>query len=257
LRAQVTMNQSSSANLVEIFSSIQGEGLLVGFRQIFIRFYGCNLSCKYCDTVSPVRPDFCLLETTPGKRDFINAANPVSIERVVNALREWHTKWPGIHHSISITGGEPLLNSALLSEWLPELRKYLPIYLETNGTLHSALSQVIQHIDIISMDIKLPSASGIEAQWDHHREFLKISSASNTFVKIVINASTEWPELEKACKLVAMQNPEIPLILQPETGNNMTVDIQPYQLLELQSLSSNYLSTVRVIPQTHKFIGQL
>ena len=38
------------APIVEIFSSIQGEGLLVGRRQIFVRFAGCNLDCNYCDT---------------------------------------------------------------------------------------------------------------------------------------------------------------------------------------------------------------
>ena len=35
----------------EIFSSIQGEGPVVGYKQLFIRFCGCNLNCNYCDTV--------------------------------------------------------------------------------------------------------------------------------------------------------------------------------------------------------------
>ena len=34
----------------EIFSSIQGEGLYIGSKQLFIRFCGCNLKCNYCDT---------------------------------------------------------------------------------------------------------------------------------------------------------------------------------------------------------------
>ena len=38
------------APIIEIFSSIQGEGLLIGERQIFVRFAGCNLDCTYCDT---------------------------------------------------------------------------------------------------------------------------------------------------------------------------------------------------------------
>ena len=53
------------ANLIEIFSSVQGEGKYVGCRQIFIRSAECNLNCAYCDT-NFKRAAFCNVETFAG-----------------------------------------------------------------------------------------------------------------------------------------------------------------------------------------------
>ena len=57
--------------------------------------------------------------------------------------------------------------------------------METNGTLVKQLAQVIDEIDIISMDMKLPSDIG-KAYWQEHEEFLKLASKKDVYVKIVI-----------------------------------------------------------------------
>jgi organic radical activating enzyme len=246
-----------TAHLIELFSSIQGEGLLVGLRQIFIRFHGCNLRCAYCDTEITQAPSFCRIETTPGRRDFIEAANPVFLDRLVSLLGNWARGWPGIHHSISITGGEPLLNLQILMEWLPELRKYLPIYLETNGVLHEALSCLINILDYISMDIKLPSTSGCTDLWECHKDFLQIAAQKSVFVKIVTSDATEVWEIERALKTVATVSREIPVILQPVTLSDGSIGISPFRMLEFQEIACNFVTEVRIIPQTHKFTGQI
>ena len=243
------------AELLEMFSSIQGEGLLVGLRQVFLRFYGCNLECAYCDTNFTSAPPFFKIESTPGRRDFLESPNPVALELIISHLEAWDRGWPGIHHSLSITGGEPLLNDELLLEWLPELRKFFPIFLETNGVLHAALSRLIGLLDHISMDIKIPSTSGCLDQWDLHREFLRIASQKDVFVKVVISDETEEWEIERACMVVSHIDPQITVILQPVTLENSRVGISYLKMLEFQEISYRYLKNVRIIPQTHKFIG--
>lgn len=229
----------------------------MGLRQIFLRFHDCNLECIYCDTARNSSPEYCMVEGTPGRRDFIRLKNPIAIERVVALLDRWLAGWPAIHHSISLTGGEPLMQYEALRDWLPGLRERLPIYLETNGMLHKTLSGLIDLIDYISMDIKLPSTSGHPELWEHHLEFLRIAVRKNVFVKTVVSDATESWEIVRACEIIASVSRDVPLILQPVTLKNGTVGISPIRTLEFQEIAYGYLSEVRIIPQTHKFLGQL
>jgi organic radical activating enzyme len=246
------------ANMVEVFSSTQGEGLQVGLRQVFLRFAGCNLNCTFCDTpgMSEV-PTHCLLEKTPGRRDFQQVSNPVACGQVVRLIQNWQHGWPGVHHSISVTGGEPLLHAAHLKEWLPELRALLPIYLETNGTLPAALEPLLPYLDYIGMDFKLPSASGCPGLWEEHRRFLQLASQKEVYVKLVVDQSTEEWEIQRSCDIICEVDRNIPLILQPLTRPDGGIAISALRCLEFQELAGSRVNEVRVIPQTHKFLGVL
>jgi len=258
LPVQPILNNPSSDHLVEIFSSIQGEGPYVGFRQIFIRFHGCSLDCTYCDSVDTREtkpPENCSVEERPGKGKFLLYPNPLSCDQVVKTISEWICCCPGAHHSISITGGEPLLHVETLTKWLPVLKSYLPIYLETNGIHYDELSKCIDSVDFISMDIKLPSTSGQQDLWDKHRIFLKISSSRRVFVKAVVSDSTQIWEILNTCDLILSENRSIPLILQPKMSTSGTICISPHNLLTFQEKASLLLNDVRIIPQTHRFLG--
>lgn len=247
----------AAAPLVECFSSIQGEGVLVGLRQAFLRLSGCNLDCSFCDTPGMTQaPEGCLCELTPGRRDFFTVANPVGCDRVVSLIESWTLGLPGIHHSVSVTGGEPLLHGAYLLELLPELGRLLPIHLETNGTLPEALDPLVPHLAYIGMDIKLPSASGCRELWREHQAFLELASQKSVYVKVVVDQSTEDWEIERSCALIAAVDPAIPLILQPMTLPDGAISLSPLRTLEFQEMACA-LREVRVIPQTHKFMGQL
>ncbi|MBC8121790.1 MAG: 7-carboxy-7-deazaguanine synthase QueE, partial [Gemmatimonadaceae bacterium] len=104
--------------LVEIFSAIQGEGPLVGERQLFVRTGGCDLSCSWCDSphTHQVTGNW-QAEQTPGSRDFLALHNPVTAAELLAWLERLAR--PHLHHSISLTGGEPLLHTEFLRAWLP------------------------------------------------------------------------------------------------------------------------------------------
>jgi len=248
---------SDSLPVCEIFSSIQGEGYLAGRRQIFIRLTECNLDCSYCDTDFSVKT-YCQAESAPGSTEFEPIRQPVTLQTLLGLLANWTADMPGAHHSVSFTGGEPLLSADILALWFPAIRRILPIHLETNGTLHAALAQVVDHLDFISMDMKLPSTAGLSEQlWDMHRLFLHTASTTDVSVKIVVGDRTPAGEILHVCDLISKVNSSIPLFLQPMTLPGGECGISARHLLQLQAQAAQQLPDVRVIPQMHRLMGVL
>lgn len=247
---------SEPLQISEIFSSIQGEGYLAGRRQVFIRLVECNLGCRYCDTVHEGGAA-CRVETLPGSGSFDHLPQPLPLSRVLDIIGHWLGALPGAHHSISLTGGEPLLSADALAAWLPGLRGLLPIHLETNGTLHQALQQVIGQCDYISMDMKLPSTAGCgDGLWEAHRLFLRSAAARNVSVKVVVGEETEVGEIRRVCEIINSVERSIPLFLQPLSLAG-GAGIGAAQILRLQETAAALLPDVRVIPQMHRLLGVL
>lgn len=256
------LRAAPTARLVEVFSAIQGEGLNVGTRQIFIRFGFCDLRCHFCDSAHTwIAPQTCQIERSPGLRDFETHPNPVSLASLLDWVKRQNQ--PGLHDSVSLTGGEPLLHTSFLTQFLPQVRQQtgLPIYLETGGHRPDQLLMILPYLDSVGMDLKLPSVSG-ETLWPAHRKFLSHCRAAqvNVFVKIIVSSRTNIDELVQAAQLVAAVSPEVPVFLQPVTPLDSARSPSapsPEQVLAWQALMKHSLKQVRVIPQTHKLIGQL
>ena len=248
-------------NAVEIFSGIQGEGAHVGERQIFLRLAGCNRDCAYCDQPEArTIPLQAMIEIAPGGREFMALPNPLRAETVARAIRMLDDA--RLHRALAVTGGEPLLQAGFLGALLPAVRESgLPVLLETNGTRPDALAALLPRVDIVSMDLKLKSATGRSMPVSLHERFLRTAAAADVelVVKAVVVKTTTLREIRRAAKLVASVAPDAPLVLQPVTPVRKRGGPRPPSpewMLRLQEIAATVLRDVRVIPQTHKMTGQ-
>ena len=157
-------------------------------------------------------------------------------------------------HSVSLTGGEPLMQKDFLKAFLPFLKKNgLKTFLETNGTLPEELGEVIDQVDIVAMDFKLPTSNSGRDFWSEHDEFLRVSRAKEVFIKAVISQKTGIADIMNMVNIIEQQDPTIPLFLQPnffEMDERLTS-----RCGEFLDYCRMYLADVRVLPQVHKFMN--
>ena len=176
----------------EVFFSFQGEGIHVGRLQLFIRFAGCSLGCRYCDSV-PAR-------THPTEFSIEGGAvsNPVAAKDLFNRVRGLIEGVKGLH-AISITGGEPLEQPAFL-ESLLRLRPSwgVPVYLETNGLHPDAAESIFPLVDIISLDIKLPSLCAEDDFLALYDKTLPAAAGRELFCKVVVADGMDRIEFGRA-----------------------------------------------------------
>lgn len=228
----------NKAKILEVFQSIQGEGLYAGVKQVFIRFFECNMHCVWCDTPHSIG------DTSQKYEEYTTE----QLSQVVDQYRRGC-------HSLSLTGGEPLIQADFIKSFLGMHEKTaLKIYLETNGTLPDELEKIIDEVDIIAMDMKMPSSTKQKEFWSEHEASLDIAlqSDSELFVKIVVSADTEQKDLNMATTVLATKSKRIPLIIQPNTfdlKNGVAAKCQ-----EFQDYALRYLDDVRVIPQMHHYL---
>jgi len=243
-----------TARLVEIFSSIQGEGLRVGEKQTFVRFQGCALRCCWCDTPEnfSAKPQY-RVEEEVWTGNWTYHPNPVSPEK----LRDWLYFFK--NKTVSLTGGEPLQQVEFLREWLPSLNGDFHIFLETNGVLPQALEQILPWIHTVSMDFKLESSARTGQFVRIHEEFLRIArKAPELYVKLVLTEETRDEELQEALESIRKIDLSLPIILQPVSPtSSFKQHLSLTKLAHFEKLSSKIIPQLRVIPQTHKILGVL
>jgi 7-carboxy-7-deazaguanine synthase len=243
-----------NARVHEIFASIQGEGPWIGQRHIFIRFLGCYIKCRYCDTPASVRIEpenkdqkYCVVQKSIHLQDHELVPNPLSTTQLSELCSRLIIPGQSMP-TLALTGGEPLLHRTFLAEWLPTLHREFRIYLETSGIHPGAMEVIRDLVDIVSMDFKLPSATGIRSFWDEHREFLSILRGKTVYVKTVVTADTTLEDVLRSVEIIASFDPATILVIQPASA---PFTPSSTMLVDFQNRALGILEDVRVIPQAH------
>jgi organic radical activating enzyme len=256
---------SVSANLVEIFSSVQGEGPFAGLSTLFIRFGGCDLRCAWCDSPHTWRPaERARIETARGSGEFALRDNPLSLAQIVAAAEALGA---ARHRQVSFTGGEPLLQPEAVAGVAAALRGRGPqLLLETHGLHAQALERVVALLDVVSMDWKLasdvrregvPARAPRESFHEDHERFLAVARrAPHVVVKLVITPATGDDEVEDALVRVARTHPQACVVLQPVTPSGAVAGrVSSARVLALARRAEERVADVRVIPQLHPILG--
>ncbi|HOW35211.1 MAG TPA: 7-carboxy-7-deazaguanine synthase QueE [Candidatus Omnitrophota bacterium] len=225
------------AKISEIFQSVQGEGKYAGVRQVFVRFYGCNLACDWCDTLQ-------------SRGDKKGRFSEYSARELFLRVKRLYKNC----HSVSLTGGEPLVQTEFLKEFLPLLKKAgIKVYLDTNGFFYRELKSIIKSIDIVAMDIKLPTSAKCRPFWREHAQFLRVASRRDVFIKAVIARDTAKKDMIQAARLVSREDRKLEFILQPNyfQMNGRMLE----KCIAFQKDCLKYLNNVRILPQMHKLMN--
>ena len=231
--------------LFEIFTSVEGEGILYGTKTLFVRLAGCPFTCFYCDTKESLPLD-------SGIEYTIEDANHLIDSNLKNQT-----------YKVNFTGGDPLIQHeavALLAKHIQD--KKILTYLESSCFDIDRFNHVLPFIDIVKIEFKTKDSDFVDLK--HYEKFIghtmkclesSVKAKKITYIKIVVSSKTQLNEFEKLVKeifTIVSKDDIDGFIIQPTYGiSEPSLDL----LLNLYDLVYPYYIDVKVVPQLHKFIG--
>jgi 7-carboxy-7-deazaguanine synthase len=236
---------SARVKLSEIFTSIEGEGILFGTKTMFVRLAGCPLKCHWCDTPYALPLD---------------SGSNYSIDEAKELISK------NLHpntYKVNFTGGEPLMQYEAVIELSKFVReKGLRTYLESACYDPARFAKVLPYIDLVKAEFKLKDSKVVDEK--HYGSLLRseldclklaVSSGKTTYIKVVVTNSSSLKEFKELVhEVFRMVKPaEIAgFIIQPSYKiDEPTLDV----LFGFYDAVYPLYDQVRVVPQMHKIIG--
>lgn len=217
--------------VVEIFKSIQGEGTLIGSPMVFIRLWGCNMNCVWCDTRYSWAPEF----KDKTKRTIYTP------EKLTEFLLE---NYPEITW-FNFTGGEPTLwYDELLQTTIMLQNHSKKICIQTNGKEWK--ENLFKQLDKVCMDIKCPQ-SGEKSDLNFINKL-----RSQDEIKFVLETEKD---IEYAKHVITKHESEAFIIIQPVMHSELPLSSY-YE--DIRILVKNFLplqtDRIRILPQLHQLL---
>ncbi len=161
------MSDSETLTVNEIYQSVQGESSWAGLRCVFVRLTFCNLRCTYCDT------EYAFYD---GEKR--------CIDDVFNEVMRFDCPL------VEITGGEPLLQTAVIPLMKRLCESGKTVLIETSG--NRDISPIDERVHVI-MDLKTPSSGECEKNLYENVDHL----AAKDEVKFVIGSEEDYKWAKK------------------------------------------------------------
>jgi len=231
--------------LFEIFTSVEGEGILYGTKTLFVRLAGCPFTCFYCDTKESLPLD-------SGTEYTIEEAN----ELIDTNLQDQTYK-------VNFTGGDPLIQHEAVAQLAKHIQnKKIPTYLESSCFDINRFNHVLPFMDIVKIEFKTKDSDFVDSE--HYKKLIghtmkclesSVKSKKTTYIKIVVSSKTQLDEFKKLIdeifNNISKENIN-GFVIQPTYGiSEPSLDL----LLNLYDIVFPYYIDVKVVPQLHKFIG--
>ncbi|MFZ2149219.1 MAG: 7-carboxy-7-deazaguanine synthase QueE [Sedimentisphaerales bacterium] len=189
----------------EIFYSLQGEGFLAGVPSVFVRFAGCPLRCKWCDTKYAWDQ---------------KAGQDYSIAGIMRDIQQWPCKF------VVITGGEPMINPELpkLSHQLNAADKHITI--ETAGI--AFIPDLACNLMSISPKLSNSTPTDPESASTHEKSRLDIAVLGKLIdsykfqLKFVVDSEADLSEIQQTLeKLGNIDSEKVMLMPQAATKDEL------------------------------------
>jgi 7-carboxy-7-deazaguanine synthase len=216
--------------MVEIFQTVEGEGLRAGFPTTFVRIFNCNLRCTWCDTTysyAPAKPEFFA---------------------TIDEIAEQVMKFGNVH--VCLTGGEPLMHgekSLALIDRLAKLSIIEDIHIETNGAINlKKFNEFRQSSDDVGnkvrfiMDYKLPASGESERMITSNFSCLQEQDE----IKFVIQNRDDY---EAALHIYRQYHQRGTVLFSPVWGKLAPASLVAWML-------EDQLRHIKLNLQTHKYI---